>query len=190
MKPIFQTNCKLIALILLSTFLIFLRNTILIGLICGVIIILSSIKMNRGTVVSRMITLIGISSFVVLFQLIFNQSDVVFHRLLIGCLAALRLIALSLLVLLFTETTSASQIISSLSFLPEKVVLMLTISFSLIPTIFQEISAIRIAQQARGFSPRGINMLRSIFPILIPLLNRTLTRAEHIAIILQTKGFE
>jgi energy-coupling factor transporter transmembrane protein EcfT len=179
MNNVVFTRLKLLALILFSTVLVLIRNMYFIGIACGAIVAVSGAKMRGGTLKSRLIAIVGVSLLVVVFQAIQN-------RLLLGIITAIRLISLSLLVLLFTETTSASAIVSALSFLPKKITLMLTISFSLIPAILQEISAIRIAQQARGFSPRGIN----IFPVLIPLLNRTLTRAEHIAIVLQTRGYD
>jgi energy-coupling factor transporter transmembrane protein EcfT len=177
------TSLKLIALILFSTVFIFLRNIIFLGLISFTIIAVSVFTMRRGNLMSRLTAVIGISLFVMLFQILFNVSLVVPARLLVGGMTALRLISLSLLVLLFTETTSPSEIVAALSFLPKRASLMITISFSLIPVILQEISAIRVAQKARGAS-------HSLFPILIPLLNRTLTRAEHIAIVLQTRGFD
>jgi energy-coupling factor transporter transmembrane protein EcfT len=167
---------KLIALICISTFLVFVRNPFIIAVVCGAIIVACGAILRRGKLFSRLMAIIGISLLVVVFNGI--QS-----HWLAGAITALRLVSLSLLVFLFTETTSASEIVSALSFLPNQITLMLTISFSLIPAILQEISAIRMAQQTRGSS-------RSIFPILIPLLNRTLIRAEHIAIVLQTRGFE
>lgn len=179
MNTVTQARLKLLALILFSTGLVFIRNIVLIGIACGAIIVVSGAKIRRGSYKSRLLAIVGVALLVVVFQGIQNH-------LLLGIATAIRLISLSLLVLLFTETTSPSSIVAALSFLPKNISLMLTISFSLIPAILQEISAIRIAQQARGFSSKGIK----IFPVLIPLLNRTLSRAEHIAIVLQTRGFE
>jgi len=184
MNLVTLTRLKLIALICFSTLFVLIRNVYGIFLIFGVIIVLTKLHMRRGHLKSRITAIIGVSAFVIVFQLLFNGSVAIQQRLLIGSLTAFRLISLSLLVLLFTETTSPTSIVAVLSFLPKNINLMLTISFSLIPAILQEISAIQIAQQARGLR-KG-----SIIPVLVPLLNRTLTRAEHIAIVLQTRGFE
>jgi len=182
MNSVTLTRLKLIALIFFSTLFVLIRNIVVIGIISCAIIAVSGVKTHRGNLKSRLTAIIGVSAFVVVFQLILNGSVSVAERLLLGVASALRLISLSFLVLLFTETTSPSAIVAALSFLPNNISLMLTISFSLIPAILQEISAIRIAQQARGLH-KG-----SIIPVLVPLLNRTLTRAEHIAVVLQTRG--
>jgi energy-coupling factor transporter transmembrane protein EcfT len=184
MKAVTLTRLNLIALILFSTFFVLVRNIYLISLIFCILIAINGVIKHRGNVKSRLVAIIGVSALVILFQLIVNSTVPIYERLLIGSLTTLRLVSLSLLVFIFTETTSPSSIVSALSFLPNNVTLMLTISFSLIPAILQEVSAIRIAQQARG-AHSG-----SIIPVLVPLLNRTLTRAEHIAIVLQTRGFE
>jgi energy-coupling factor transporter transmembrane protein EcfT len=184
MTSITQTRLKLIALIIFSTLFVLIRNIFVIAFVFCAIIMACGLNSRRGDVKSRLVAIIGISAFVVIFQLLCNSSLPIQEQLLIGSVTAFRLVSLSLLVLLFTETTSPSSIVAALSFLPKQLILMLTISFSLIPAILQEITAIRIAQQARGLH-KGY-----ILPVLVPLLNRTLTRAEHIAIVLQTRGFE
>lgn len=184
------TRLKLIALVAASTFLVFVKNPLALFILCILFITASGAKTRFGRAKSRLAAVVGISLFVVVFQVIFNSSISVQSRLLLGVITALRLISLSLLVFLFTETTSPSSIVAALSFLPRNVLLMLTISFSLIPVIFEELSNIRLVQESRGLSAKGINAVRSVFPILIPLLNRTLTRAEHIAMVLETRGFE
>lgn len=190
MNDVLAARLKMLALLVVSTLLIALRSRIAIILFCAVIIVaigaINSLKKTK----SRFLAIVGVSLFVIIFQVIFNSSVTLMERFIVGGITALRIISLSLLVFSFTETTSPSAIVSALSFLPSWLTLALTISFSLIPAIMKELSSIRLVQEARGFRPTGFNIVRSIFPLLIPLLTRTLTRAEHIALVLETRGFQ
>jgi len=185
-----RTQIKLLFLILFSTLMVFFRNPDAVFGITAIITLISLLKLNFLNVKNRLISLFFVSLLIIIFQLLFGLTTSLYLRLFQGLTAALRLLSLSLLVFLFTETTSVTEIVSAFSFLPPKLNLMITISFSLIPVILKEISTIRVAQQSRGLPLKGIYMFRSIFPLLIPLLSRTLTRAEQIAIVLQTKGFK
>jgi energy-coupling factor transporter transmembrane protein EcfT len=185
-----KTRLKFIGLLIVSTAMIVIRNPIVVCAITVSIFALSVRFIRYQVLWQRLSPILVIGLFVIFFQLFFDTSIPVQNRLFEGCIQAIRLISLSLLVFVFTQTTSVSEIVSALSFLPRKLCLLLTISSALIPAILREITTIRISQQARGFAPRGINIVRSVFPVLIPLLNRTLTRAEHIAMVLETRGFE
>jgi energy-coupling factor transporter transmembrane protein EcfT len=74
--------------------------------------------------------------------------------------------------------------------LPKKLCLMLTISFALIPAILRESSMIRMVQQTRGLDTKGVKVVSGILALIIPLLSRTLLRAEHIAMTLETRGYQ
>jgi energy-coupling factor transporter transmembrane protein EcfT len=185
-----KTRLKLIGLLFISTVMIAIRNPIVVCIITAAILTLSVRFIRYQVLWQRLSPIFVIGLFVILFQVLFQTTIPIQNRFVEGFIQSFRLISLSLLVFVFTQTTSVSQIVSALSFLPKKLCLLLTISFALIPAILREITDIRIAQQARGFAPKGVNIIRSVFPVLIPLLNRTLTRAEHIAIVLETRGFE
>ncbi len=185
-----RTRIKLICLLFCSTAMIIFRSPLVILGIFVVVTFISIIRSSRIQVKTRLLSLGVVSASVIIFQVVCNGSVSMQERLLLGSESALRIMTLSLLVFLFTETTSVSEIMSAFSFLPQKMRLMMTISFSLIPVITREIHTIRIAQQARGFQPRGVHVVRTVFPIIIPLLYRTLARAEHIAMVLETRGFD
>jgi len=185
-----KTRLKLTGLLIASTAMIAIRSPLVIWIITVAILVLGIRFIRYQVLWQRLNPILAVGLFVILFQLLFATSTPVVNRLLVGLIQALRLISLSTVVFVFTQTSSVSEVVSALSFLPRKVTLMLTISFTLIPAILKEIDAIRIAQQARGFAPKGINIIKSVFPVLIPLLNRTLTRAEHIAIVLETRGLK
>jgi energy-coupling factor transporter transmembrane protein EcfT len=185
-----KTRLKFFGLFGISTAMILIRNPVLICLVSIVIFSFSFSVIQYSVFIKRLRPIIVIGLFIMVYQLVFLSSISIYQRLYDGLMQSVKLMSLSLLVFVFTETTSITKIVTALSFLPKKVCLLITISFALIPAIMREISDIRIAQQARGFAPRGFNIIRSILPILIPLLNRTLMRAEHIAIVLETRGFE
>jgi len=184
------TRLKFILLIAITSMMILLHNLLLLLPLCFGLIFLSLILSPKANMKARLFPIGSVCLFVVLFQLIFNPTVTLSERFVIGVVASFRLMALSLTVFLFTETTSVSKIVAALSFLPRKYCLMMTISFALLPTLMRETQTIKLAQQARGLQTRNFNPLRTFLPIMIPLLHRTLIRAERIAITLETKGFD
>jgi len=187
---VWLTRAKFALLLGLTTVMILLHSFILILCVSVGLILLSLILSPKTNLKSRFVSIGFVAVLVILFQVAFNFALPVPVRFFVGSLVAARLIAMSLAVFLFTETTSVSEIVAALSFLPRKICLMLTISLALLPTIIHETQMIRIAQQARGFRTNNLNPIRTFLPMIIPLLHRTLTRAEHIATMLEIKGFE
>lgn len=183
------TRLKFMFLIVSTTAMILLHNLWLLLGFCIGLLILSLFLSPKANVRGRLFSVGIVSLLVVLFQVIFNFTIPLPERFLIGLMTASRLIALSMIVLLFTETTSVSAIVDAFSFLPRKFCLMMTISFALLPTLMREVQMIQLMQQVRGLRANNFNPFRTFLPIIIPLLHRTLTRAEHIAITLETKGF-
>lgn len=92
--------------------------------------------------------------------------------------SGLKIANLSLLVLLYTSTSSSNEISQVFSFLPAGLSLTLTIALNLIPAIFLEAQKIRLVQSSRG------RRLIGPLPLIIPLLHRTLRRSQQLAIIL------
>jgi biotin transport system permease protein len=173
-----------ILLLLLTTSMVIIFNSLflIIGMFLAVLVYYVAI-VRRNNYKERIFGLGFVALSIVGFQLFFHTALSLQERIVIGGVMALRLMTLSFMVFLFTETTSVSEIVSALSFLPRKLNLMLTISFALLPSIMREMHMIRIAQQARGVKT-------NVLPIIIPLLHRTLSRAEHVAIVIETRGFE
>lgn len=162
---------KLLLLLFLTSLTIFISNPYWLISLLVLILIFSP----RTQLLSRLKPLFFISSLIVLFQL---------RHLSQAMLAALRITTLSLLVFYYTATTSVSQIVKTFSFLPKPWRLMLTITFSLIPVIFNEAKKIKLIQTSRGYAGKNP------FPIIIPLLHRTLQRSEQIALIIETKNLQ
>jgi energy-coupling factor transporter transmembrane protein EcfT len=189
MSDIGITRGKLVFLLIGSTIVLSIHSPLIILSLCiftaGI-----SVFLKRHIHWFTRYRAIGFAAImIILFQLLFNWSLSFEARALAGVTASARLILLSMMVFLFTETTSVSNIVGALSFLPSKICLMLTISLSLIPAIMKESTLIQIAQQSRGFTSKGLKSITGFLSVIIPLLFRTLKRAEHIAIALETKGF-
>jgi energy-coupling factor transport system permease protein len=184
------TQRKIMLLLFSTSVMIFIHNISVIVVIFLGVMVASLAITHRIDGKARLKAMGAVALFVLIFQILFHTDISIQERIFVGIIMALRLITLSFLVFLFTETTSVSEIVASISFLPKKLCLMLTISFALLPCIITETQAIRIAQQSRGLQTKGLNIFRSLFPIIIPLVHRTLARAEHIAVVLETRGFD
>lgn len=160
---------KLFLLLFLTALTIFTSNPFwLIGLLLLVLIF-----SPKPQLFSRLKPLLFISALIILFQL---------RHLSQAILAALKISTLSLLVFYYTATTSINQIIKNFSFLSKDWQLMLTITLGLIPVIFSEAKKIKLIQTSRGYSGKNP------FPIIIPLLHRTLKRAEQLALVIETRS--
>ena len=176
---------KLIFWLLLSFSTIFISNPFLLLALAGLLALLVLFSPYKSKLLPRLYPLSLTTSFIVLFQLVFNQQAAVAERLILGFSAGLRVFCLSLIVFYYTAVTSLQQIINSFDFLPSQTKLLLTITFSLIPAIFREAKIISITQTSRGFKIKKLN----IFPLIIPLLHRTFKRAEQLSLVLSTKGY-
>lgn len=174
---------KLIALILTSSGLIFINNLYILSACLLIILLILTLKTNLSSLANRLLPLFFTIVLLILFQLFFNSSQTYSVRLLQGFTAAIKILSLSLLVFLYTATTSITQISQALNFLPKNFSFMLTITFSLIPVIFQEAKTIILLQKCRGY--HNLNPL----PIIIPLLHRTLKRSEQIALTMSSRGY-
>ena len=174
---------KLIALILISSALISINNLFWL-FACLLILLLANIFNSAlSQLKNRLTPLLLTVVLLIIFQLLFNSSQTYSVRWLQSLTAAIKILSLSLLVFLYTATTSITQISQAFNFLPKTFNFMLTITFSLIPVIFQEAKTIILLQKCRGY--KNLNPL----PIIIPLLHRTLKRSEQIALTMTSRGY-
>lgn len=179
---------KFAGLIILSS-LIALNHDRIFIIISFFISVFLSFCIKRNKVFSRIKPLLVVSVFILAVNLISADNLTISSRFFNGILGALKLISLSLMVFVYTMSTSPGEIVSVFSFLPPKAKVMLTITFSLIPITLAEAEKIQLVQKSRGYNPNSLNMISNILPLIMPLLNRTLKRAEQIGIILETKGY-
>lgn len=181
----------LLLIILVSTSIFLLRNwQILLFVFVITVILIIMIPKVRLKIIPRMFSLLMVSLFIIIFNTIFYPSPDYSARFLNGLIAAEKIMTVSLAVFSFVFTNSMSEIINTLCFLPSKFRLSLTITFSIMPTILEEIKKIAVVQCAKGLNRRSLNPTKNIIPIIIPVMHRSMQRAEQIAITIQARGFE
>lgn len=190
MKKVLLTRVSIVILFFLSTVILFVRQTEILFIFSITILSLGFYLDRRHKLEDRIKPLLAVSVLIILFQVIFNNSISIPSRFSQGFLASLKIFSLSMLVFIFTEVTSIKQIIDALSFIPRNIRLMIIITFSMIPAIFEESQKIMTVQNARGHNTKSINVIKSFIPFIIPLLHRTLKRAEQLSVSLESRGYQ
>lgn len=180
---------KLLSLIIISTSTIFIKNWQATTILFILAICLSYLLQKKREIAQRIRPLIFIGIMIILFQLLFNTSLPLTERLSAGLFHAGKVITLSLFVFIYTTTTSPTEMVSAFSFLPKQLQLIFTITLSLISIVMDEYHKIYLIQSSRGHNFKTLNIVKSLTPIIIPLLHRSLKRAEQIAIVMQSKGY-
>lgn len=185
-----KPTIKLIILLLLTTLTLLQRNWLITSLLLlsasALTIMLNSFYALR----QRMQPLIFIGALIIAFNLLLNPTELsLTDKLFFGLITSAKIITLSLLVFAFTSTTSVKEIVTLFSFLPDKFCLALTISLSIIPAILTEFKKVRIIQESKGFKFNYFNPIKSIAPIIVPVIHRSFQRAERIAILLEIKNY-
>ncbi len=180
---------KLLTIIFSSLIIVIFKNwTLVIGLF--VLSLLLSIRgVRRDKLAKRVLPLILIVFSVIFFQIIFNYSVDLYTRISLGLISGLKIFTISLMVFLFTSTTSPSEIASVFSFLPSRVQLLVTMTLSLIPLVFEEAHKIQLVQNSRGNAKKRINLFGGFLAVIIPLLHQTLIRSEQLAQTMESRGF-
>lgn len=180
---------KLLGIILSSLAVVLFKNWtfIVILFIASLLLLVKGIRKDKLS--ERIRPLILIVFLVIFFQVVFNHSLEMSARISLGLISGLKIFTISLLVFLFTSTTSPSDIASIFSFLPTKAQLLITMTLSLIPLVFEEAHKIRLVQSSRGNLGRKFNLFNGFFPVIIPLLHRTLIRSEQLAQVMESRGF-
>jgi energy-coupling factor transporter transmembrane protein EcfT len=140
--------------------------------------------------VKRLKTILPVAVLIILFQLIFNRTQTLDSRLLLGYLAATRLVAISLSVLLFLTITSITELVSVLSFLPKSILLIIMMTWYFIPGVLRESEKISAVQKSRGMNMHNLRIIQNLASLLIPLLHRVFQRAETLSLTLLARGYE
>lgn len=172
-----------------SAIILALNSPVVLTAACASIFIASLLLGKHAVLMERVRPLVVISLFVVVFQFFAATFLPWQERLVRGILAGEKILSLSLAVFLLTETTSPAAMVRVFSFLPYRLRLLMTITFSLLPAIMREGKIISAAQRSRGFRPSWRRPLFSLLPIVLPLLNSTLARAERIAMAMLARGY-
>ena len=102
---------------------------------------------------------------------------------------SLRIYALILSVFLMVNTTQTSRLAEAFFFLPRDLRQILVISLTMLPNVSLLASKVMNAQKARGLNFRSPNVTRTYFPVMVPLLAKTLERSEKMALAMEARGF-
>ena len=181
---------RFIIVLLFSTLVLLIKTWVVLTVLFSGAVFLSLVSLSRQKLKERLYPLIIIGVLVILFQIFFNRAIPLEQRVIHGILASGRIITLSMMVFLFTTVTSASEIAGIFSFLPGRYQLMITVCFSFLPVIIDETRKIVTVQAARGQSFKSFNVYRSIIPVVVPLLHRTLQRAQKMVEVMAARGYD
>jgi energy-coupling factor transporter transmembrane protein EcfT len=191
MNEITWTRIKLGLVFLISNILLFYKEALNLNIILYLLIIgYIFVKQKFFTYISWLKPLFIALVIVFIIQLLtFNGLGFTREGLILGFLSSLRILSLSSLIFLLIYTTQFNLIIKALSFFPQKISFVLSLSLGMIPQLAKEIKQVSVAQQARGHRINW-NIFKSYLPLILPLLTKSFIRSEQIAISLQARGFK
>lgn len=176
---------KISGLIFFSLLVLYLKDAFLLTVIFILLFLALNIWPPKRPVIERLHAIMGAGIFIILFQLIFHPSPDLMTRFVFGYTVFIRILIISFSMLFFMSFTSSSEIIAVFRFLPEKMQLMLTITFYFIPAILEESARISQVQKSRG----QIKGMKAFFSLMIPLLHRVLQRAETLSLTIVSRGY-
>lgn len=178
-------------LIIFSVCIVFVRNlTIIFSLFLSVVFIVFLLKIqSKFFEWIKPILLVGF--FVIVLQSFsYIPFEFSIEGIIFGITISIRLITLLTVVFIFTSTTSPKDILEAFSFLPYEVATMLMLSLRFIPLVKDEVTKIINAQKSRGLDFRNPNILKTYFPIFVPLFAKTLEGSNHLALAMESRGFK
>lgn len=155
-------------------------------IILGVFLLLiTTLTVQSGTI---LFTLIPLSV-----PVIGGSLPVTEGGLTIGLLFTFRFIVMILSFQLFIVTTRPSELVKSLLVcrMPVDYILMFLIALRFIPSLQMEAKRIHEAQLSRGYNPGGgvIGKIRSLRPIMIPLVANSLAKTQVLGLTLDMRGY-
>jgi len=109
-------------------------------------------------------------------------------KIVVTAIAVFRIQSLLSISLWFTLSTPPKNMLILFGWFPSRFRLALTITFSLIPLVLTEFKKIQTAQYSRAFKPSIWQVWKNWIPLVVPLLYRTLLRAEQMALSLESRG--
>jgi len=182
---------KILLLIIISTFALFIKDLFYISLFCISIIFVIFLFKIQSKFFEWIKPISIICSFIIILQT-FTYIPIKFslEGLIFGVTISLRLFVVLSVVFTFVSTTSMKELSESFSFLPNDLALMIMLAFRLLPLVKDETIKIINAQKSRGLNFKSLNFFDTYFPIMIPLFSKTLERSNHLALAMESRGFE
>lgn len=186
----FHSISKLIILIAATVFVINTNSLWLSGLLFAVVLAAFLFLGVRSGAKKRLQLILTTAVLLVLFHLLFNNHLSLLERLSLGLTAGLRIAALSMCVFVYMSITSLSEILSLFSFLPNVYRLLVTITFSSIPTIFAEADRISYVQKSRGLKSSPLHPFPYTLALILPVLHAMFQRAQQLTMSIVSRGYE
>lgn len=192
MNPIIITRIKLLFLFIISNIVLFVREGWYVSGGIALISLFLIFLLKHFQAFYTWIKGLTIIFIIILFiqTLSFDGLGYSPEGLLLGLYSITRIFALTSITFLFLHTTKLQHISQSFAFLPFHMGFVFTISMGMIYYLRKESTEIRIAQYARGYRMSWWNVIRTYMPVLLPVLARSMVRAERLAIAMQTRGWK
>ena len=186
-----------------------LASMLLLVAFVGAIVFLS--RAPLAALLRTLHTIIWIGLFMFFFYLVttpghpvivVGRISVTWEGLLAGATQIYRLCLLVIVAALLTFTTSPSQLAHGLDALLKplarlglpvrELTMVLTIALRFVPTLFDEVGKISMAQRVRGIDSASGNpwrRMRSWVPVFVPTFVSAFRRAEELAVAMEARGF-
>lgn len=188
-----KDTIKFILFIIYTALIFCIKDYRIIALIVEiniVLMILGRIKLKEAGK-----SLIKLSPFILMVMII----NTILDSIEVGIFIGIRLILVCNITYTFTKNFSSSKLSNSIENLlrPLKIFkvntrdigIMISIAVAFIPILKDEANKKKYSLKAKGFNTSGINMIRNINLILIPLIVSILKRVDHIEKALKSKAY-
>lgn len=184
---------KFLLFILYTILIFFITDYKIIAIILLINIILMLIgKIKLKSAIRSIIKLLPFIAFIVLINIILMSKE---KAILIG----IRLILVCNFTYTFTRNFTPQQLSNSIEKIltPLKIFkvntrdmgIMISIAVAFVPILRDEGNKIKQSLESKGFNVNGINMIKNINLILVPLIVSILKRVHHIENALKSKGY-
>ena len=184
---------KFILFILYTILIFFISDYKIIAIIFFINILFMIIgRINLKSAVRNIIRLLPFIAFVVIINIILMSIE---KAVLIG----IRLILVCNFTYTFTRNFTPQQLSNSIEkiLIPLKIFkintreigIMISIAVAFVPILKDEGNKIKASLQSRGFNVNGINMIKNINLLLVPLIVSILKRVQHIENAFKSKGY-
>ncbi len=184
---------KFMLFVLYTILIFFISDYKIITIIFFINILLMIIgKVNLKSAIRSIIRLLPFIAFVVLINLVLMSKE---KAILIG----IRLILVCNFTYTFTRNFTPQQLSNSIEKIltPLKIFkintreigIMISIAVAFVPILKDEGNKIKESLKSKGFNVNGINMIKNINLILVPLIVSILKRVQHIENAFKSKGY-
>ncbi len=184
---------KFMLFVLYTILIFFISDYKIITIIFFINILLMIIgKVNLKSAIRSIIRLLPFIAFVVLINLVLMSKE---KAILIG----IRLILVCNFTYTFTRNFTPQQLSNSIEKIltllkifkinTREIGIMISIAVAFVPILKDEGNKIKESLKSKGFNVNGINMIKNINLILVPLIVSILKRVQHIENAFKSKGY-